>query len=556
LGLESYEIGERLIEAHPSTFFAAKNAVLQSEVILRRLWVDPARADDVRDTFYREQRLSAALRHPRIMRPVEVFEADGALWSVHDFRRQRITESVIRADGPLPVGEAARYGAQVADGLAHMHEEGYVHGKVSPTTVTFDELGDALVVSLVKSADLAAGIWPLRPAVLGLSPYSAPEELAGERPTPASDLYGLAATVFFWLTGAYPRGGDSEAEGLERVRMGVPLLDLAARCPEAPPVLVRRLENALEMEPSRRRGSLAALGDVLVEIHQRLASQVPSGFRTGMHLEACGLPGGVEVLGVHGGGAFGVVLRARSASDGRTVAVKALKPEHRDNHEVHERFLREARMMHQVCHPNVVGIRAVGETKGIPFAVMEFVDGPDLATLLLREGALPPVRAARLGAGVARGLQAIHEQGIVHRDLKPHNILVAATDRAVITDFGVARQASAPRLTLTGQITGTPLYMAPELFESGEASPSGDLYALGTILYELLTGTVPFPAADPVQAIRRIRSEPPPALPGSVPPALAAVVLRLLEKDPADRFASALEAAAALESLVDPVALP
>ncbi|MHC5010690.1 MAG: serine/threonine-protein kinase, partial [Planctomycetota bacterium] len=288
MGLENYEIGEELLAAGPSTFYRARNAILGNDVMLRRLALDPGRGRDVYETFYREQRLSAALAHRHIQRALDVFEAEGHLWSVHEFLNLRTASQIAEQTGPFSVAEAARIGSQVADALAHMHAQGYVHGKVSPAVVMLDGRGETLLINLVKSADLAAGIWPLREAVLGLSPYSAPEEFAGVRPTPAHDLYGLAGAIVYWLTMKPPRGGDSPEASLERARTGAPLIDLRALRPDVPQMLADRLVAALAADPADRHGSVASLGSVLVELYQRLAAEIPSGFGPGARLQpAC-----------------------------------------------------------------------------------------------------------------------------------------------------------------------------------------------------------------------------------------------------------------------------
>ncbi len=549
MGLEVYENLELLFESPPSTFFRARNAVLGSEVMLRRLWIDPTRAQNVRETFFREMRLSAALRHPHIQKPLDVFEADGSLWSVHEMRTLITTADHVERGGPLQLAEAARWGAHIADALAHLHAHGTVHGRVSPQMVAVDERNDAVLINLVKAADLAAGIWPLRPVVLGLSAFSPPEEFAGQRATPASDVYSLGATVMYWLSGTYPHGGSTPQEGLERARDGAPIIDLCHACREAPDALGARIRAALSDDPARR-GSMAALASLLLEVHRRYAAEVPSGFGTGVRLHPQDMPGGLELLSRHGAGAFGVVFRARPLSHTGQYAVKVLKPEHRDDPTALERFLREARSIQQVRDPHVVAIHGVGEHGGLPYAVMGFVDGPDLAGLLRREGTLPAARVARLGKGIARGLMAIHRQGIVHRDLKPHNVLVGQGDHPVIADFGIARHDASSRLTMTGELAGTPLYMAPELFTGEPAGPAADLYSLGTILFELLMGTVPFPANDALTAITAIRDHPAPDLPGDLPSGLRSVVDRLLSKDPRARPADAADVAAELEALV------
>jgi serine/threonine protein kinase len=555
--IQNYEIGEEFFQAGPSTFFCAKNVILSHPVIVRRLTIDPERAADVRETFYRESRHAASLWHPHVWKPLDVMDAEGFLWSVHEHRLAQASDVLVREGGPLSVAAAARLGVQMADALAHMHARGAIHGKVAPRFVTVDDDGNGLLINLVKSADLAAGIWPLRPVVLGLSPFSAPEEFLGQKPGPAADVYGLAATVLFWLTGRMPRGGEGEAEALERARLGGPV-DTGALRQDLPPSLVGVLRAALETDPAKRPGSVAALGSLLAELERRYAADVPAGFEPGAVLKVAAL-GDVRIVERHGAGAFGIVFRAKPTATDGDVAVKALKPEHRDDSEALERFLREARALEGIRHDNVVRILAVGEQRGTPFAVMEFVSGPDLATLLLREGTLEPLRAARLLAGVARGLEAIHRDGILHRDLKPHNVLVAPGERAVIADFGVARTSRATRLTMTGQLVGSPAYMAPETFDERPPTAAVDLYALGAMLYELLTGNPPFVGNDTLHTIRRIREDAPARLPHHVPASLQAIVDRLLAKEPGQRYARAaalahdLEAVAARGPLPTPV---
>lgn len=543
----NYELEESLFTSGPSTFFRARNVILGSPVAVRRLAIDPARADEVRATFFREMRHAAALQHPAVYRPIDVLDAEGFLWSVHDARRGTPTEDRVRDGGPMPLAEASKLGGEIADCLAYLHARGFVHGRVSPRWTLADEHG-AQLVSFTKSADLAAGLWPLRAAVAAWSPFTAPEELAGARPTPAGDLYSLAATIVYWLTGAWPRGGATPEEAMARAREGAPATDLRALRPDLPHVLATALENALAVDPARRHGSVASLGQLLAEAHRRLAAEVPSGFESGVFLVPTGATEPVQILARHGSGAFGVVFRARSRTGG-SYAVKALKPEHRHDQDARERFLREAQALQGLDHPNVVHIRAVGEENGTPYAVMEFVAGPDLATLLLREGALRPQRALELAGGIARGLEAIHQEGIVHRDLKPHNILVAPGDRPVIADFGVARALSATRMTMTGRFVGTPAYMAPEQFENDAPTFSVDLYALGAILHEMLAGTAPFAGRDAISTIRAIREQAPPRLPSDVPPAVQAVVDRLLRKDPAERYPDATTVAHVLEAV-------
>ena len=539
MSLDKYTIESETFSAGPSTFFRASDKILGSTLSLQRLSIDPTRAEDARATFFREKRHTAQLLHPRIRRPIDIFEADGYLWAVTEFTQGHRSTRYVHERGPFPLAEAAHHGAQIADALAAIHAKGFVHGKVTPDTVLIDERGESSLINFVKSADLAAGIWPLRAAVLGLSPFSAPEEFAGERPTPACDLYGLAATVVFWVTGQWARGGEDREAALALAANGATLIDLQLMEHGLAPALHDALLDALEPDPERRRGSVASLGSLLIETHQRQAAEVPSGFSPGDALRPDTHSHDISVVSRHGAGAFGVVLRGEAPTFTHPLAIKALKPEHRDDDEARERFLREARALQRINHENVVRIVGVGEKLGTPYAVMEFIDGPDLGTILLSEGSLPLDRTLTLARGLARGLSAIHQENVIHRDLKPHNILVAGGDRPVIADFGVARSTSGPRMTHTGHLVGTPAYMAPEQFTGGSVTHVADLFSLGSILYEMVAGEPPYPASDMLTLMRRVQDEEPKPLPDDIAGPLRDVIMRLLEKDPAQRTSSA-----------------
>jgi serine/threonine-protein kinase len=242
-----------------------------------------------------------------------------------------------------------------------------------------------------------------------------------------------------------------------------------------------------------------------------------------------------------GVGGSATVYRARDLVVGGSVAVKVLHEWFADDAEAIGRFRGEAARMAGLHHPNLVSVRGDGDWDGRPYIALEYVAGGSLARLIARRAPLAPARAIELAAELLLGVRHVHGRGIVHRDLKPDNVMVGDDGRLKLTDFGIAC-ASDPDLTQTGGLVGTVRYMSPEQAEGERVGPASDLYSLGVILYELLTGHVPFEAETVVAAILRQLREPPSppsTLNPAVTPALDAIVLRALRKRPDDRFRDA-----------------
>lgn len=261
-------------------------------------------------------------------------------------------------------------------------------------------------------------------------------------------------------------------------------------------------------------------------------------------------PGEVGRLGpyrirkVLGSGGMGVVFAAEDVRLRRPVALKVMKGTLAADPDCRERFLREARAAAALSHDNIISVYHVDEDNGIPFLAMPLLQGETLQSRLAREGRLPPEEVLRIGREVAAGLAAAHEQGLIHRDIKPANIwLEAGTGRAKILDFGLARtMQGGVQMTKTGQIIGTPSYMAPEQARGQAVDVRSDLYSLGVVLYALCTGRLPFPHTDVYALLAALVTETPPpvqSLNPKVPPPLADLVTRLLGKQPENRPPSA-----------------
>jgi beta-lactam-binding protein with PASTA domain/predicted Ser/Thr protein kinase len=261
------------------------------------------------------------------------------------------------------------------------------------------------------------------------------------------------------------------------------------------------------------------------------------------------IDGRYRVLLRLGSGGMADVYLAEDQLLGRQLAVKVLHHHFAEDQEFVERFRREASSAAGLSHPNIVGIFDRGEWNGTYYIAMEYVAGRSLKTVVREQGALEPATAIDIVTQILRAARFAHKRGVIHRDLKPHNVILDEEGRARVTDFGIAR-AGASEMTLTGSIMGTAQYLSPEQAQGHTVSGRSDLYAVGIILYELLTGVVPFDGETAVAiAFKQVSAEPraPSERQPGVPASLDAVVLRALAKDPARRFADAEEFIAALQ---------
>jgi serine/threonine-protein kinase len=243
-----------------------------------------------------------------------------------------------------------------------------------------------------------------------------------------------------------------------------------------------------------------------------------------------------------GAGGMSSVYKARDRLLERNVALKVLHPHYSDDAEYVERFRREARSVAQLSHPHIVTVIDRGEDGGQQFIVFEFIDGENLKQLIGRIGPLPVRRAVELALEIADALAFAHDHGLVHRDVKPQNVLLTPDGDAKVTDFGIARSLDVEQgVTQTGTVLGTSNYLSPEQASGQPVTPATDVYSLGVVLYELLTGEVPFPGENFVAVAMKHINEPPPDLTAQrpdVPLRLVAAVERALEKDPSRRFQS------------------
>lgn len=256
-----------------------------------------------------------------------------------------------------------------------------------------------------------------------------------------------------------------------------------------------------------------------------------------------------DVVGV---GGMGTVHKAYDRVLEREIAIKVLKPEYSSDEGVVERFRREARIAASLSHIGIAPVYDFVEEGGRSFLVMELLKGRDLHQLLAAKGSMDPTEAAALTAQVADALEHAHRQGAVHRDVKPGNIFLTEEGGVKVTDFGIALAASQSPITATGDIIGTPFYLSPEQVEGDQATASSDIYSLGCVLYQLVTGEPPYTGPNSLAIALAHRDDPIPQLRTNhphVPEEIEGVVRKAMAKDPGDRYASAVEMAEELRSL-------
>jgi serine/threonine protein kinase/Tol biopolymer transport system component len=483
--------------------------------------------------------------------------------------------------GPLRPEDAVDAAAQVADALTAAHGRGVVHRRLEPGSILLCADGRVRVLDFGLAA--LTGPPPLFGTAEPVPPYRAPEQQRGEAGEVAADVWALGAVLFEMLIGRPPRvAGDGEPEPLPVVRG-----DLGRE-------LSRIVDRALSARP---RDRYAAMNDMLLDVQSLVGTGALGSRETLMGLRRLGpraaarptpptSPAGSPTLdpetppdgaaarprvagmigmsgmigrSIHqytirehlGGGGMGVVYKADDTRLERTVALKFLPPELTRDPVAKARFLQEARAASALDHPNICTIHEVGETDdGQLFLAMTCYDGETLKRRI-EHGALPLLEALDIAKQIAQGLAKAHRLGIVHRDIKPANIIVTTDGIVKILDFGLAKLAGAAGLTRAGFCLGTPAYMSPEQAR-GEVDHRTDLWSLGVVLYEMVTGSAPFTGDSDQAIIYSLLTEEPKApslLRPDVPPELERVLQGMLAKDPGDRYPTVEAALADLRVL-------
>jgi len=487
--------------------------------------------------FAREIDLLSRLDHPNIVRLVDV-APPGETWFVQELVDGPSLVD-LRMQPPMAEALALAIVGQLASALAHAHARGIAHRDLKPEHVRVDASGRAVLFDLgIADARDEVRLTGTQDRSPGTPAYAPPEWFTGRLDDgPAADAYALGVVLWELCTGQPAR---ADADTLATRRETPLALDRETRA--------SRLVQALTHPHPARRAALAPVAAELSDVPRRALPRgaahtfVPGSPPSPLDTAGSSIDRYV-LLEVLGRGGMGVVYRAFDPELQRHVALKQT-PATLDDVRL-ERFRREARAVAQLDHPGIVSVFDVGSDARGLYLTMELVEGRDLGARIEAEGPLPIDEAIGLAIQIGEALAHAHQRRIVHRDVKPANVLLEADRRARLTDFGLALElrTSVARVTRHGQLVGTPAYMAPEQARGDVAAigPCSDVYALGAVLYEMLTGRPPVDDDHPARMLHQILTMEPPdpaALRSETPADLGLVVMLAMAHEPRDRYPS------------------
>ena len=487
------------------------------------------------------------LEHPNIHGVLGLESSGDDLYLVSESVQGTTLAAFVRptaqaSGGALPLKAALEIAVQVADALSTAHRRGIQHGDVRPENVLLTSDGSALLsgFSLRSSHEEVARD----------TAYGAPEANEDPSASPQGDAYALGVLLYELIGGI--RVSAPHHDGPLTLGAGVPaaLVELVERLTDLDPesrCTVPEAQQTLRLALRESFGDTGsgAAESTFVDDDSSYDAQVPSPGTVGRYL----------IVRELGRGGSGVVYEADDPSLMRRVAVKVLLAGTFARAQDVERFLREARAVAQLDHPDIVTILEFDRDGSGAWFAMDFIKGPTLLEHIRTGGALPWRQAVEIAARLARALHHAHEHGLVHRDVKPNNVMLEDGVHPRLTDFGLAvdtRNNETNRLTRTGQVLGTPMYMSPEqaMGELDQIGPPTDVYGVGVVLYESLTGQVPFEGNNPLAIINNVLEgevTPLRTLAPQVPRDVEVACLKAMRRQPQERYATALALAEDLE---------
>lgn len=532
-----YRVLEKIGQGGMGQVYKAEDQKLGRLVAIKLLPPSAAEDDKAKRRLLQEARAASALNHPNIVTIYSIEEADGFAFIAMEYVEGETLKSLIDRK-PIDPSTLIQIGAQISDALAAAHSAGLIHRDIKPSNILITQAGQAKILDfgLAKltqvtdhslSGEQTMSQLTQTGMVVGTIAYMSPEQTRGEILDARTDIFSVGCVLYEASTGKVPFSGPSVLSVLHEIATAEPATPSAiiATIPQGLDSIIKR---CLAKDRERRYSSAAELANALRGL--TFANRY-------------------QILRELGRGGMGIVHLAHDPLLERDVAIKVISPDLLSEDAI-ERFKREARVVAKMDHPAIVHIHDIGEHEGALFFIMPFVQGRSLRAFL-NEQSLSLGDVIDIGIQVAEALEYSHKQNVVHRDIKPENIMVAREESGVrvrVTDFGLATASSEHRLTRTGSVVGTMCYLSPEQLSTKLVDARTDVYSLGIVLYECLTGRPPF-SGEVQSVLYRIAHEapdPPTMLGAEIQPELETIIMQCLEKDPASRPQHAKELADAL----------
>jgi serine/threonine protein kinase len=514
---------------------------------------DDAQLARMREEFLREGEIAAKLEHPHVIPIYEYGELDGLLFIAMRYVADGYNLAHLLGDGPLEPTLAAELALQIGSALDAAHERELVHCDLKPANVLVARDGPrahAYLTDFGVASTSGASVEVAR----GTLDYCAPEQFRGEPLDARTDVYSLGCIVYEMLSGAPPfRTASREATMLAHVNGERPLLTDSR--PDLPPTVAAVVSDAIAANPDQRprsAGELAShIANAIAASGSAPPALEPSTPAVTEELAPPRLPAlgetfaGYKLEARIGNDDVTEVFRGRHVHHGRLATIKIMSPQLALDPSLRDRFARQQALMARIEHPGIVPVYALGEENGTPYVAMRHVDAPTLEELLASDGRFDPPRACRLIKQVATTLDALHDAGILHRNVKPAAIIVEGhgpAEHTYLTDIGLSHHEGMEMLTPAESFVDNFQYLAPELAKGEAVGPPADEYALGCVLFELLTGTPPLRHENKLRTMYAHMTEPRPSareLVPSLPEDLDAVIKKAMAKAPGERYASA-----------------
>jgi len=564
-----YEILKMLGEGGMGTVYKAKDRELDRLVALKVIRPEYANHPETIRRFKQELILARQITHRNVIRIFDLGIADSFKFITMDYVEGRDLSKILSDKGKFSVSDGCEIVRQICSGLEAAHSEGVVHRDLKPQNIMLDAQGRVYLMDfgLARSMELVG--MTRTGALIGTPTYMSPEQARGEKADVRTDVFALGVIFYELLTGKRPYKDEPMMATLVRrtKELATPPSQVDSSIPQPISDIVMK---CLQIKTDLRYQSAE---EILRDLNLILPAQSSSGQSASMLGPQAFSSGSFfgpryRIESLLGEGGMGKVYKAQDGELRRTVALKLVRPELASDPSSMDRLKQEILLASKVSHKNILRIHDLGDVAGLKFISMAFVDGRDLHQIIAAEGKLPVPRAVRITRQLCLALEAAHSEGVIHRDLKPQNVLVDQEDQVFVSDFGLAKslEVHASMMTSNGEVNGTPRYMSPEQVESGPVDHRSDLYSLGLILYEMVTADLPFQSDSVLQAMyQRVTQSPksPKTMNPDLPDYLVNIIMRCLEKDPAQRYQHARDilvdldrADSALPDTIAPATLP